>query len=403
MKNRLPIVYFSDCLFFAGCENMIANFLNSKELAKKYSIFFLYRKSDSYIKVLKARVSGKYKSQTFSFIEPSNINYILRFFLTPLILIYEIIYLYFLFKKLRPFILHINNGGYPGALSARASAIAGKLASIPNIVMIVNNLAISYSYRLRFIDYPLDFFVKLSVDYFITGSLAAAKRLEDVLNVNHSKIRSIHNGVQYRMLLNSKDFIKEKMGLRYFKGVVFGMVALLVKRKGHLVLFESILYLSKNKVINKNNFILFIEGDGPEKLVLTRYVQDNNLEHLVKFIGNEKSIFDFMSILDVFVLPSIQDEDFPNVILEAMSLGIPVIGSNLAGISEQIVDNETGVLVKPNNPVLLSNAIKKLMQQPLLRSKMRINAKNKYKKQFTEKLAIKRYIKFYENLSLNLL
>lgn len=110
-----------------------------------------------------------------------------------------------------------------------------------------------------------------------------------------------------------------------------------------------------------------------------------------------------MSILDVFVLPSIQDEDFPNVILEAMSLGIPVIGSNLAGISEQIVDNETGLLVKPNNPVLLSNAIKRLMQQPLLRSKMRINAKNKYKKQFTAKLAIKRYIKFYENLSLNLL
>ena len=80
MKKTLPIVYFSDCLFFAGCENMIANFLNSKELAKKYSIFFLYRKSDSYIKVLKARVSGKYKSQTFSFIEPSSMNYILRFF-----------------------------------------------------------------------------------------------------------------------------------------------------------------------------------------------------------------------------------------------------------------------------------------------------------------------------------
>lgn len=381
---------------------MIANFLNSKELAKKYSIFFLYRKSDSYVKSLKERVSSKYKSQTFSFIEPSSINYFLRFFLTLPILIYETIYLYFLFKKLKPFILHINNGGYPGALSARASAIAGKLASVPNVVMVVNNLAISYNYKLRFIDYPLDFFVKLSVDYFITGSLKAAERLENVLNINHSKIKSIHNGIKYRMLSNSRLTTKARMKLNNFKGLVFGIVALLVKRKGHIVLLESILYLSNSKIINKENFILFIEGDGPEKLFLTRYVQDNNLEHLVKFIGNERSIFDFMSILDVFVLPSIQDEDFPNVILEAMSLGIPVIGSNLAGISEQIVNNQTGLLVKPNNSVLLSNAIKKLIQQPLLRSKMRINAKNKYKKQFTEKLAIKRYIKFYENLALNL-
>ena len=56
MDSKEVLVYFSDCPFFAGCENMIPNFLNSKEINNSYEVYFLYRKSDAYSIELKNRL-----------------------------------------------------------------------------------------------------------------------------------------------------------------------------------------------------------------------------------------------------------------------------------------------------------------------------------------------------------
>ena len=95
--------------------------------------------------------------------------------------IYEVIVLRRLFQKIKPDILHLNNGGYPAALSVRAAAIAGKLASVPKIVMVVNNLAVDYNSVSRFIDYPVDRLVANSVHLFITGS--GGSELQSVLSL----------------------------------------------------------------------------------------------------------------------------------------------------------------------------------------------------------------------------
>ena len=56
MYNKEVLVYFSDCPFFAGCENMIPNFLNSKEINNTYDVYFFYRKSDPYSTELNNRL-----------------------------------------------------------------------------------------------------------------------------------------------------------------------------------------------------------------------------------------------------------------------------------------------------------------------------------------------------------
>ena len=56
MCTKEVLVYFSDCPFFAGCESMIPNFLNSKEINKSYNVYFFYRKSDSYSNELNKRL-----------------------------------------------------------------------------------------------------------------------------------------------------------------------------------------------------------------------------------------------------------------------------------------------------------------------------------------------------------
>ena len=74
----------------------------------------------------------------------------------------------------------------------------------------------------------------------------------------------------------------------------------------------------------------------------------------------------FIGAMDLIVLPSVGYEDFPNVVLEAMRLGKPVIASRIAGTPEQVIDEVTGLLVPPGAPADLSAAIHRVAKDPAL-------------------------------------
>ena len=107
---------------------------------------------------------------------------------------------------------------------------------------------------------------------------------------------------------------------------------------------------------------MIIEGNGSLRDELINIVKSDKLEPYCLFVGEEANIMDLMNTLDVLILPSIENEDFPNVILEAMGVGKPVIASRIAGTSEQIVDGETGLLVEPQNANDLAHAIQILLE-----------------------------------------
>ena len=115
-------------------------------------------------------------------------------------------------------------------------------------------------------------------------------------------------------------------------------------------------------------------------------------------MGDEKNIVDFMSILDVLILPSVADEDFPNVVLEAMALGKPVIASRLAGMPEQVSEGKTGFLVSPLNAEQLAVAITELCNNAPLREQMGQAAVNKFQNFFTAEVAVKNYLTLYNSL-----
>lgn len=322
----------------------------------------------------------------------------LRVMLNGPALIYEVIVLYRLFDKLKPDILHINNGGYPAARSARAAAIAGKLANIPVVLMVVNNMATNYRHYLRWTGYLVDRLVVTSVDLFVTGSEAAGARLCAVLALPKHKIKAIHNGVALRGITTSLAGTRERLGLEHFDGVIFGVVALLVPRKGHKVLLEAVLKLVTEGKIVRNDIMILIEGDGPLRQELMDYVRVNNLTHWVTFVGDEKNIVDFMSALDVLILPSVQDEDFPNVVLEAMALGKPVIASRFAGIPEQVVHGVTGLLVEPRSVGQLGESICRLLDDQNARGEMGRAALSRFNENFTSAIAVRTYAREYRRL-----
>jgi glycosyltransferase involved in cell wall biosynthesis len=90
-----------------------------------------------------------------------------------------------------------------------------------------------------------------------------------------------------------------------------------------------------------------------------------------------------IAALDILVHPPAQPEPFSGAIVEAMALGKPVIGSDLGGTSEQIVHGETGLLVRPDDPVALASAIRTLLRDKSMRREMGARGRARYEQYFS--------------------
>ncbi|MBT7620681.1 MAG: N-acetyl-alpha-D-glucosaminyl L-malate synthase BshA [Flavobacteriales bacterium] len=105
---------------------------------------------------------------------------------------------------------------------------------------------------------------------------------------------------------------------------------------------------------------LIMIGDGPERIQAEQLCRKLNISDRVKFMGKLKSVEEFMSISDLFLLPS-ETESFGLVALEAMASGVSVISSNSGGLSEVNIDGLTGYLSEVGDVKQMSeNAIKLL-------------------------------------------
>jgi glycosyltransferase involved in cell wall biosynthesis len=404
------IAYFTDCYIFGGCENMLVNFLKSKELAELGNINFFYNYSKAYEEGLKAKLKCSKLDdrcvplQLLSPRFPYRIkNKILRkgallldgFILRYPVFLYNLLCLLRVFRKCNIDILHINNGGYPGARTCQAAVLAAKICGIKKIVYVANNLAFSYRNPVRWLDWPIDYLVSRKVAAFVTGSENAKAHLSRVLGVSNDRCKVLANGVRMREIDQEQATFIEKYQPTSKRRVVAAVIAHLDERKGHIYLLQALAKLLAEQRIMP---LLLIEGEGIEYKRLTAFVKANNLEEVVVFLGSIGKVFDLINAADLIILPSIANEDFPNIVIEAMGLGKPVIGTNLAGIPEQIDHNETGLIVEPKDIDMLARAIEKLALDADLRNSMGEKGRIKYQKNYTEKVAVDRYMDIYNSL-----
>jgi glycosyltransferase involved in cell wall biosynthesis len=119
-----------------------------------------------------------------------------------------------------------------------------------------------------------------------------------------------------------------------------------------------------------------IVGDGPLRSQLERQAaQMNLLPQVVEFRGTTKDMVGIYKEADIFVLTS-DFEGTPNVVLEAMSCGLPVVATQVGGVSEIIMPDETGSLADAGDEVQLTNNLLNLVQHAERRIEMGVNARN---------------------------
>ncbi|MGF7041362.1 glycosyltransferase [Mucilaginibacter lappiensis] len=154
---------------------------------------------------------------------------------------------------------------------------------------------------------------------------------------------------------------------------------------------------------------LLIVGDGQERTNLLWQSYNGELKDRVIFTGAQTNLQDYYSQAELFVLPS-RNEGYPNALVEAMSFGCPCIAVDCEfGPSEIIINEQNGLLVETGNIYAISNAITRLINDPLLKDSlgkqaMRINDTNNAQQIFKqwENLILKHVPQRYQPAALSL-
>lgn len=162
-------------------------------------------------------------------------------------------------------------------------------------------------------------------------------------------------------------------------------VGRLVEKKGHDTLIRAAGILRDEGV----SFTLRIAGDGPEWPRLQRLVHKLDLARQVTFLGPLKTaeVRCEYGSASVFALGCRQlangDRDgLPNVLLEAMVQGLPIVGTTLPGIAEAVEDERTSLLAPPDDPVKLAAALRRMLTDPELARRLGANARASVRERF---------------------
>ena len=194
------------------------------------------------------------------------------------------------------------------------------------------------------------------------------------------------NGVDTEFFKNTKTLDEQELIRDKFKidkkDFVITFVGRIVKDKGINELIEAFINLSKKY----NNLKLLLVGDYEEHLNPIKNENKILIDSLDSIItvGFQNDIRDFLSITDLFVLPSYR-EGLPNSLIEAGSFGIPLLATNINGCNEIIDDCITGILVEKKSAKKLEEAIDKLLEDKELYNSIKLKVRDRIIEKYEQK------------------
>ena len=253
--------------------------------------------------------------------------------------------------------------------------IVAKILCVKKIVWNIRsgNLVINKTKFLTLVIRRLLAFLSNYIPDVIISCSNIATKIHVDLGYKKNKILFIPNGFDLSVFENSKNkIINLKYQLKIKQEIpLLAMVARFDPQKDHVGLLKA-LQILKNKNLN---FFLILVGNLVTKnnQILSRCIKKFKLTNQVKLLGSLNNIPQLMKEIDIYISSSF-GEAFPNVVAEAMAAGTPCVVTDV-GESSSIVKN-TGWVVPPNNPKLLSIAIQRALNEYKYINKWNIRRKN---------------------------
>jgi len=202
------------------------------------------------------------------------------------------------------------------------------------------------------------------VDRVTAVAPAVTAFLRDSVGIPQRKLETIPNGVPLDMFRSAGPIDRAVLGCDPDDFLV-GCVARLSPEKGQEILLQAF-HLLRAKYSRAR---LLLIGEGDDRARLRRLADDLDLQGAVHFLGVRSDVPELLASCDLVALPSLQ-EGSPIALIEALAAGKAIVASAVGAIPELIHHGETGLLVPPGNPRVLSAALGYLIDDHDMRRKL---------------------------------
>jgi glycosyltransferase involved in cell wall biosynthesis len=248
-------------------------------------------------------------------------------------------------------------------------SIAAKIARVPVIItgrrVTVNE---KYMHFPRFPHQWLQNLTNLWTTAVITNChMVKQQALQLEKYMTSEKIRVIYNGIDLKRYTMNIDSTSQKKALQISDDAqIVGIVASLHSRKGHQDFLKAAALVLQT--CSQTIFVLVGRNEGMQA-ILEELAEELDIRDSIIFTGERDDIPELLSMFDVQVSSSLA-EGLSNAILEGMAVGNPIVATDIGGNPELVVQEQTGILVPPENPTRLAEAIIRLLGDRELQIRM---------------------------------
>jgi glycosyltransferase involved in cell wall biosynthesis len=258
----------------------------------------------------------------------------------------------------QPAILHVNSSrdSWIGSLAARL------MPNRPGVVRtrhISNPLKNSPTTRLLY--------RRLFDAVIVTGGELTRRALVERDGLSAARVHAFPIGVDVNEFCpGAPDHdLRAELGVDRSHRLV-GIISYLRAYKGHEYFIEA----AARVLARRRDVVFLIVGEGPLEGVLRDLIARRGIGDTVRMLGFREDLLNVFRSLDAFVIPTVEADTIPQVLMQALAVGLPVVSTMVGSIPDVIADGETGFIVPPKDPDRLAERIERLLDDAGLAEKV---------------------------------
>lgn len=229
-------------------------------------------------------------------------------------------------------------------------------------------------------------------DFLISNRIVAKDKIKVIGSGSLAGV-DVDRFSQGRFSIDEKSKFKASLNIDEFAKVLL-FIGRVTKEKGVFELFEAV----KHTIQQGHNIVLIVIGPFEQQNEQeVRLIAKQHCGDRVRFMGFQEYPENYLAITDLLCLPSYR-EGFGTVVIEAAAMQVPVVGTNIYGLVDAVVNEETGILVEPRNVSQLADAIEKLIADDALRAQLGLQAKERAISEFSSAKCAEFLVNEYNSL-----
>lgn len=148
--------------------------------------------------------------------------------------------------------------------------------------------------------------------------------------------------------------------------LLVGLISYLRSYKGHEYFIEAAGIIAAQRP----DVTFVIVGEGPDEASIRSRIEQLGLSARIRMLGFRQDLLNVFRSFDVFAIPSVEGDTIPQVLMQALAIGLPVVSTTVGSIPDVVIEGDTGFVVPPRDGRALAERIARLLDDPALRTRM---------------------------------